>query len=76
MIKQHITSGLRLGKNTGISLDEHCVNDDTSMESNTSSSLVRLHHFLVATATLPCTIRHPYGLAAQSAKASRKLCNQ
>ena len=46
------------------------------MDMSTNSFDARDHHFLVATATLPCTSKQPYGLSAASAKASRKFCER
>ena len=57
----------------GMSREEQGVREGRNIPSNTSSVADRLHHFCVATATRSPTIRHPYGLSAASAKASRKF---
>lgn len=67
------TFGLPIGKNTGMSLEEHGDKEEMNMDSSTSSCAAKLHHFRVATATLPCTNRHPYTDSAHSANASRNV---
>ena len=53
------TVGLTTGKNTGMSLEEQGINDDSSMEISTNSLAAKDHHFFVATATLPWTNKQP-----------------
>ena len=66
-----LTFGLVIGRKTAISRDALVVSSFNSNGSRTSSKAPSSHHFLVATATLPATRRHPYGLWAASANVSR-----